>query len=301
MALFDNLQPEEIVYISSKKIAQELRHSEPEVKKPLDFTKISGIKKAAPELQKYIEDIDSNATSKDDIIIGGSSASFTQIKKFRVPKDLDITTPYLNKEVRNISLILRSKYGAQNVIVSPKFRANMGGKDIDVVQIKIKNEKGQLVDAADIKHEVDDGFMTVNVHPKIRIGKMYYEPLGYLIERKASAIKQSYLDKIKQGTLPRARAKKDIDDFRKMSKSVPDFQKKNLSLYMTAFEKNITRFDDIPAVDAPKQAIPSGGIIGGSDPFGASGFSMFGGGSSSSTTKKPARKNPLEAQGFKLW
>jgi len=145
MSIYDNLPPEEVVYVTSQKIARELKHSEPEIKKPLDLKKISGIKKAAPELQKYIEDIDSNETPDDDIIIGGSSATFTQVKKFRVPKDLDISTPFLDKEVRNISAILRKNYGVSNVVVSPKFRTEMDGHDVDVVQIKIKDSRGNLV------------------------------------------------------------------------------------------------------------------------------------------------------------
>lgn len=309
MTLFDNLPPEEIVYVTSKKISQELRNSEPEQKKPLDFKKISGIKRAAPELQKYIEEIDNNATPDDDIIVGGSSATFTQVKKFRVPKDLDISTPYLDKEVRNISTILKSKYGAQNVVITPKIRVVMGGKDVDVVQIKIKNDKGQLVDAADIKHEVDTGYgfgtISVNKHPKIKIGNIYVEPLGYLLERKATAIKEKYSDKIKKGELPRARTRKDINDFRIIAKSFPDFNRKNLSLYMTAFEKNLTRFDDIPEVDAPKETTSMdifGGapVIGGmGDPFGTGGFFS----SRKESVKIPPKKknSPLQISGFKLW
>lgn len=305
MSLFDNQTPEDIVYITSKKISQELRNSEPEQKKPLDFKKISGIKRAAPELQKYIEDIDNNADPSDDIIVGGSSATFTQIKKFRVPKDLDISTPYLEKEVRNIATILKAKYGANNVVITPKIRVLMGGKDVDVVQIKIKNDKGQLIDAADIKHEVNDGVLSVNVHPKIKIGNIYVEPLGYLLERKAIAIKEKYRDKINKGAIPKARARKDINDFRTIAKSFPDFHRKNLSLYMTAFEKNLTRFDDIPEVDAPKEATSMnmfGGdlVIGGmSDPFGTSGFFM-----KKESVKVPPKKkklNPLQISGFKLW
>jgi hypothetical protein len=295
-----NQTPEDIVYITSKKISQELRNSEPEIKKPLNLSRISGIKKAASELQKYIEEIDNNASPDDDIVVGGSSATFTQMKKFRVPKDLDISTPYLNKEVRNIAIILRNKYGANNVVITPKIRVMMGGKDVDVVQIKIKGNNGKLIDAADIKHEVDDGFMSVNVHPKIKIGNMYVEPLGYLIERKAIAIKEKYRDKIKQGVVPKARARKDIDDFRVMTKSVPDFHKKNLQLYMTEFENNLVSFNKIPKIDAPKTMNGSVPVIGGfSDPFGTSGFFLR-----TESVQMPPRKkksNPLQIQGFKLW
>src|SRR4030067_2674168 len=253
MSIYDNLPPEEVVYVTSQKIARELRNSEPEQKKPLDFKKISGIKKAAPELQKYIEDINSNETPHDDIIIGGSSATFTQVKKFRVPKNLDISTPFLNKEVRNIAVILRQKNGASNVVVSPKFRTEMDGKDVDVVQIKIKDSQGNLVDAADIKYEVDTGmgFGTISVskHPKLRIGRLYVEPIGYLIHRKASAIEKSYVRKIKEGKPIRARARKDINDFKVMTKSVPDFNRKNLNVEINAFEKSLTDYDKIPAKD----------------------------------------------------
>lgn len=308
MALFDNLSPEEIVYVTSKKITQELEHSEPAIKKPIDFKKISGIKKAAPELQKYIEDIDNNATPDDDIIIGGSSATFTQVKKFRVPKDLDISTPYLEKEVRNISAILKNKYGAQNVVVTPKLRVMMGGKDIDVIQIKIKNAKGQLVDAADIKHEVDTGYgfgtISVNKHPKIKIGRIFVEPLGYLLKRKSIAIKEKYIDKIKKGEVPRARAKKDIKDFKSIAESYPDFNRKNLKVYMSEFEKNLTHFNKIPEQDAPAQITSAGifgetPIIGGmGDPFGASGFFA----KKDVVKTSPKKKiNPLQISGFKLW
>lgn len=304
MSIYDNQSPEDIVYITSKKITQELENSEPSIKRPLDLKKISGIKKAAPELQKYIEDIDNNETPDDDIIIGGSSATSTQVKKFRVPKDLDISTPYLEKEVRNISAILKSKYGANNVVITPKIRVLMAGKDVDVVQIKIKDSRGNLVDAADIKHEVDDGFISVHKHPKIKIGRIYVEPLGYLLKRKAIAIKEKYVDKIKQGAIPKARARKDIKDFKAIAKSYPDFTTKNLKVYMTEFERNLTNFKNIPAKDAPKEISQDifGGspIIGGmNDPFRTSGFFI-----KKESVKVPPKKkklNPLQIQEFKLW
>lgn len=295
MSLFSNYPPEDVVYITSKKIAQELRHSQPQQKVPLNFKKISGIKKAAPELQKYIEDIDNNNTDSDDIVVGGSSAAFTQVKKYRVPKDLDISTPYLDKEVRNISTILKQKYGSQNVVITPKITVDMGGRDVDVVIIKIKSKKGILVDAVDIKHERDTGLISVFKHPKLKIGSIFVEPLGYLIHRKATAIKQKYVDKIKEGSLPKARARKDIKDFQFMAKSVPDFKRKNLQIYMTEFEKNLVKFDDIPEVDEPKETLSidifSGvPVLGGNiDPFGTGDFF------------KPNRKKLETPQKFKLW
>jgi hypothetical protein len=298
MALFDNLPPEDVVLVTSQKIAKELRHSEPQQRKPLDFKKISGIRKAAPELQKYIEEEDKY---DDEVIVGGSTAAFTQIKKFRVPKDLDLSAKHLDREVQNIALILKKNYGASNVIIKPKFRVNMGGKELDVVQIAIKSKNGEPVDAVDIKHEVDTGFgfgtISVHKHPAIRIGNIYFEPMGYLIERKATSIKEKYVDKIKAGKLPRARVRKDINDFRVMAQSVPDFKRKNLKIYMNEFEKNLTAFDDIPEKDAPEEKIEAGfslfgGFGNGTDPFGAGGF--FG-------TRKTAKKSPLEAKGFRLW
>ena len=292
MSIYDNLPPEDVVYITSQKISKELRSSEPEQKKPLDFKRISGIKKAAPELQKYIEDIDSNETPDDDIIIGGSTATLMQVKKFRVPKDLDISTPYLNKEVRNIAAILKQKYGTSNVVVSPKFRTEMDGRDVDVVQIKIKDSKGNIIDAADIKQEVSGGFGIISVrgHPKVRIGKMYVEPLGYLIHRKASAIEKSYVRKIKEGKPIRARAKKDIKDFKVMVKSVPDFRRKNLQVDMIAFEKSLTDYDKIPAKD-PEQILssPMMTMFGDNTGFGLSDF-----------FKSTKKKNVLKEE-FRLW
>ena len=297
MSLFSNYSPEDVVYITSKKIAQELRNSQPQQKVPLNFKKISGIKKAAPELQKYITDIDNNETPTDDIIVGGSSAAFTQIKKYRVPKDLDISTPYLDKEVRNIAQILRTKYGSRNVVITPKITVDMGGRDIDVVIIKIKSKKGLLIDAVDIKHEKDSGFISVLQHPKLKIGRIFVEPLGYLIHRKATAIKQKYVDKIKAGSVPKARARKDIKDFQVMAKSVPDFKRKNLHLYMTEFEKSLVSFDDIPDKDEPQSQTSTdlfGGVpvIGGiSDPFGTGSFFKL--------NKK--RTGTEISQEFKLW
>ncbi len=304
MTLFDNQSPEDIVYLSSNKIARELRHSEPQIKKPLDFSKISGIKKAAPELQKYIEDIDSNETPDDDIIVGGSSAAFTQVKRIRVPKDLDISTPYLNKEVRNIAAILRQKYGANKVVITPKFTANIGGKKIEVVQIGI-GTKDKYVEAVDIKHEINDGFMSVSKHPSVKIGRIFVEPIGYLIERKAAAIKQYYSDEIKRGNLPKPRMKKDIDDFKAQASSVPDFHTKNLQLYMTAFEQNLLHYKEIPKAkpknrfkDQP-QSQPNNLFGGVNDPFGAGGFFMR----KESVEVPPKKKklNPLQITGFKLW
>jgi len=299
MSVYDNLPPEEVVYVTSQKIARELKHSEPEQKIPLDLKKISGIKKAAPELQKYIEDIDSNNTETDDIVIGGSSATFTQVKKFRVPKDLDISTPYLDKEVKNITAILRQKYGVSNVVVSPKFRTEMDGRDVDVVQIKIKDSRGNLVDAADIKHEVDTGMgfgiIYVNKHPKLRIGRLYVEPIGYLIHRKASAIEKSYVRKIKEGKPIRSRARKDIEDFKKMAKSIPDFSRKNLHIEMNAFEQSLTNYDKIPTKD-PAETLGSQaglGLVGESAPLGIADFFAL--------QNKSKKKNPLNTQGFKLW
>ncbi len=296
MALFDNLPPEEIVYVSSKKIATELRHSEPEIKRPIKFEKIKGIKKAAKELQDYVE-------RDPELVVGGSTATWTQVKKFRVPKDLDLSAEHLDREVNNIVAILRKKYGENKVVVVPKFRARMGNKDVDVVQIGI-GTKESYVDAVDIKHEVDEGFITIHTHPAIKIGNIRVEPLGYLLERKAVSIKQNYVDEIKQGRIPKPRMRKDIDDFRNIAKSFPDFHKKNLKIYMTKFESNLLK--DIPEEPKTKavkvQPEAEFGMFSGfgrsNDPFGAGGFFAP---KSTEIGIKKKKVSPIEAQGFKLW
>ena len=296
MALFDNYKPEDVVYITSKKISQELRNAEPEIKRPIKFTKIKGVKKAATELQNYVE-------HDPELVVGGSTATWMQVKKFRVPKDLDLSAEHLEREVNNIAMILRQKYGTNNVVITPKVRVNMGGKEVDVVQIGIGTPQS-YVDAVDVKHEVDEGFITVHRHPSIRIGNFNVEPLGYLIHRKAVSIKQNYVDEIKKGKLPKPRMRKDIDDFMVTSKSVPDFQRKNLQVYMDAFEKNLLK--DIPSEPATKAVkVPQpqinlfglGGLGSNGDPFGISGFIEPK--STSTATKK--KVNPLNVSGFQLW
>jgi hypothetical protein len=295
MVLFNNQTPEEIVYITSRKISRELKDSEPEQKNPLDFKKISGIKKAAPELQKYIEDIDNNDTEDDDIIVGGSSAAFTQMKKFRVPKDLDITVPYLERVVQKIVSILKQKYGANNVVVTPRFRINLGGKEIDVVQIGIGNKK-KYVEAVDIKCEVNNGFISVHKHPSIKVGKLFVEPMNYLIRRKAATIKQHYVDEIKKGLQPKPRTKKDIDDFIVMSESMPDFYKKNLQTDMKNFKENLSQYKNIPNSKPINRFTDKAQII--TDPFGTSNFFKM---KSEEIPLQKRKVNSSQIQRFKLW
>jgi len=94
------------------KYVETYKYNEPEIQRPLDFKNVKTIKKVAKPLQQYIEDIDSNSNPADDIIVGGSGAAYAQVKGFRKPDDLDLSTNpmYINAVKRHIISILKQKY-----------------------------------------------------------------------------------------------------------------------------------------------------------------------------------------------
>ncbi len=220
-----------VVYVkkSSVDIAKSLHKSKPQIKQPLDFTKISNLTdETAKEIQKHLE----SEVGTQHFVIGGSAAAETQVARHRNPKDLDLHAKNVRREANHIATILKHNYSAKNVQMNPMIRFPDGTR---MIQIKLYHN-GEWIDAVDIKSIVKPGtnLPSVNIHTKvpIKIGKLYYEQVGELIARKASAIQQNC------GKYPKPRCKKDLADFLKLSKSVATPKQK---IKISELERNLSK------------------------------------------------------------
>lgn len=225
---------EEVVYIDSSKKYSKIpepeeifdnlklyQNIEPETKRPLDFSKIKSIRKVAKPLQRYIENIDTNSNPNDDIIVGGSGAAWTQLKKSRLPNDpdLEVSPEYIERTRRDIIKIIKNKY--KNVTIQ---QLTIGNENTKVIQILINGHP-----AVDIKAHKQIG-TRLNVHfedlyheiltrPPIRIGKIYYTHLSELYFRKGRSVIEKYHQNKKDGKEIPERVEKDFSDFMNMTKS----------------------------------------------------------------------------------
>lgn len=216
-------------------ISNELQDVKPETKRPLDFRKIKSISRAGKEIQKHTEYM----AKKERVIIGGSGAAYAQTKKFRRPNDLDIHMENMKKYANHILKILQKVYGHSNVKQDPMVIYPDGVK---VIPIRIYNNS-KWEDAIDIKNIIKPGklltFVQIKTKNPIKIGNLYYRPIGELIARKANSIGLHYIENIRQYKLPAKRSEKDIKDFVLLSKSVSKESKNNIENDLKIFKKKI--------------------------------------------------------------
>lgn len=204
------------------------QNTEPEVKRPLNFNIVHTVKKVAKPLQQYVEKIDSNSNSKDDIVIGGSGAAYTQVKKFRRPHDLDLETSplYMERVKHAVIRILSQKY--QHITTR---NLTMGKDGLKVIQILVNGRP-----AVDIKAHRSVGtilsvfdvgmYNHISTQPPIKIGKIFYTHINELFSKKAEALKHSYYGNKRLGKAIPERVKKDVRDFKTIQKSLSKGKKR---------------------------------------------------------------------------
>ncbi len=204
----------------------------PEVQRPLNFNIVHSIKGVAKPLQQYIEKVDSNSTPDDDIILGGSAATWTQVKKFRRPHDLDLETApqNMNNAKNHIVRILQSKYSANSITTR---NLTIGTDNTKVIQILVKNRP--VVDIKEhhsagtlIYAHYGDIYYEIKTRAPIKIGRIYYTHISELFERKGKALLEGYHTAKKQGKEIPERTEKDFNDFISLGNSFNQNPKKNI-------------------------------------------------------------------------
>lgn len=205
---------------SMKDIIEFHKDTEPEIKKPLNFSSIKSVKKVAKPLKEYIENINTNETTEDDIVIGGSSAAYVQIKNFRKPHDLDLYTKKMYELKGDLIKILSKKY--KNITSEAITIKRDGSKviqikvnDVPVIDIKSHVEKGTILHIFD-----QDIFYDFRSKPPIKIGNIFYVPASELLARKGQAINRFYYSPLKLGKPIGKRVNKDVKDFYTIKESL---------------------------------------------------------------------------------
>lgn len=230
-----NVSPDEIkikkaLAIPSKTFLRDIieqhKDTEPEIRRPLNFKKVKYLKKAAAPLKEYIERTNTNDTTDDDIVIGGSAAAWTQVWGVRKPKDLDLYTQKMYQLKQDIVAILSRKY--RNVSSRAIIIKKDGTKviqimvnDRPVVDIKSHIKTGTAIHIFD--KDIFYDFKSMN---SIRIGNIFYTPVNELLARKAQGINRSYYDKLDRGEPVGDRIQKDLDDFFTIARSLDRSKKK---------------------------------------------------------------------------
>jgi hypothetical protein len=191
---------------------------EPETKRPLNFKVIKTIKKSAPEVQSYVE----KHTNSDKIVIGGSSAMYSQLtpKSWgkRTIKDLDIYSSHVLKLKNALINILSQKY--KNITTG---RLQIRGGHY-LVQISING-----MSAVEIHHSIkagtkihvfnDELHYAFKTQDPLRIGKLRYIRIGTILAQKSKAIQENFYFPNPQ-TGQRERITKDSTDYHKIVKSL---------------------------------------------------------------------------------
>ncbi len=201
---------------------------EPEIIRPLNFHIVHTIKKVAKPLQQYVKKVDTNSITRDDIVIGGSGAAYTQVKRARRPHDLDFETSTANmNNVKNkVIQILNKKY--KNITTR---QLEVGTDKTKVIQVLVKGRPvldikahkgvGTILNVfyGDLYHEI----MT---KPPIKIGNIYYTRIGELFFRKGRILIDSYHKNKKLGKEIPERIEKDLKDFFIFTNSLSKTNKK---------------------------------------------------------------------------
>lgn len=234
-------------------ILENFGHDEPEIQRPLNFRIIKTIQKSATPIQKYVE----KHTTDEDIVIGGSSAIYSQLGSFRRPKDLDVYTSHVLRLKTDVMNILRQKYHnvtAGNIYLRDGHR---------IVQILINGKP-----AVEIHHSMKSGTLihvfSDEIHYDFKtqdplfIGKMRYLRIGTVLAQKVKAIGENYYN-ASPLTGTRRRVRKDVRDYRKISKSLSRGRPISKSVNSNPFGLNdIGNFE----ITRPKQTKKSNDFMG---------------------------------------
>ncbi len=121
-----------------KDISSQSLHAKPEIKRQIKF---EGIQRLGPEGIKWAKEY--IRANRENLVVGGSVATYAQVKGYRDPKDLDLYVANPPIEVNNIVSKLSQIYGSKNVkaqyIPSKKvtrIRVKKNGEFHTVVDVK---------------------------------------------------------------------------------------------------------------------------------------------------------------------
>ncbi len=196
-------------------IIESHKNTDPEIRRPLNFNIVQTTKKVAKPLKQYIQRINTNTIKQDDIVVAGSGAAWTQVKKARRPHDIDLETniQYMNRVKRDIINILSRKY---TNITSKNIQIQADGTKViqimvrgrPVVDIKSHKRTGTILNIFD--KEIYYNFKT---QPPIKIQNIYYTRISELLARKGQGINRYYYTPKREGKPIGVRVEKDVKDF----------------------------------------------------------------------------------------